>query len=385
MDLPDYHGGSIVNLMASLQMGLRGEEHDYPPLRHLSSDAIAQYRQVILWVVDGLGYDYLRAHPEALHLNAALQDRITSVYPPTTASAITTFLTGDAPQQHGLTGWFVYFRELGSVLSVLPGKARFGGAAYGAGGVDVGRLLNHRPFTDKIGVESYNLSPAWIIESDFNLVHLGAATPIGFHTLQELCDRTLEIARRPGRRYLYLYWPELDTIGHRSGIGSEEAGRHLQLLDQAFYYLCQALRGSDTLLLVTADHGQIDTTPKQTLLLEDLPVIRDSLILPLCGEPRSAYCYLRSGREALFDETVAELLTEQVVLYPSSTLIEQNWYGVGQPHPHLLDRIGDRVLLMQQQAILRDWLAQERPYTMVGVHGGLSQAELWVPLISALC
>ncbi len=149
MDLPDYNGGSIVNLMASLQMGLGGEEHAYVPLRQLSPDRVAQYRQVILWVIDGLGYEYLRAHPEAVYLNAALEDRMTSVYPPTTATAITTFLTGDAPQQHGLTGWFVYFKELGSVLSVLPGRARYGGPAYGSGGIDVAGLLNHTPFADR--------------------------------------------------------------------------------------------------------------------------------------------------------------------------------------------------------------------------------------------
>jgi hypothetical protein len=385
MDLPDYHGGSIVNLMASLQMGLGGEAHDYPPLRQLLPAAIAHHRQVILWVIDGLGYDYLRAHPEAIHLNAALQGRITTVYPPTTASAITTFLTGDAPQQHGLTGWFVYFRELGAVLSVLPGKARYGGAAYGAGGVDVGLLLDHKPFTERIGVESYYFSPAHIVDSEFNQAHLGAAKSIGFQSLTDLCDRTVEIAHQPGQRYLYLYWPELDTIGHQAGIGSEEAGRHLQQLDQAFFQLCQSLQGSDTLLLVCADHGQIDTIPEQTLLLDDFAALSESLILPLCGEPRSAFCYLRSGREAIFDQMAPLLFKDQAAVYPSATLVEKNWFGLGQPHPCLMDRIGDRVLLMRQRAIIRDCLAQETPHPLVGVHGGLSRDELWVPLIFAHC
>lgn len=385
MDLPDYHGGSIVNLMASLQVGLGGEQHDYAPSTLLSPEVIGNHRQVILWVIDGLGYDYLRAHPEAVHLNAALQGRMTSVYPPTTASAITTFLTGDAPQQHGLTGWFVYFRELGSILSVLPGRARYGGAAYGAGGIDVDRLFAHRPFADRIGVASYSFSPAHIAESAFNLAHLGVATQVSYQTLQELLDKTLAIARQPGRRYLYLYWPELDTIGHRAGINSQEASRHLQLLDQAFASMRDGLQRTGSLLIVCADHGQIDTTLDQTLQLENFTALQESLVLPLCGEPRSAYCYLRPGREARFDETVSTLLQGFATTYPSSTLIEQNWFGLGAPHPRLADRIGDRVLLMQQHAIIRDCLAQEKPYQMIGVHGGLSQEELWVPLITASC
>jgi hypothetical protein len=385
MNLPDYRGGSIVNLMASLQVGLGGESHDYAPLKLLSPEVISHHRQVVLWVIDGLGYDYLCEHPEAVHLNAALQGAITSVYPPTTASAITTFLTGDAPQQHGLTGWFVYFRELGSILSVLPGRARYGGTAYGAGGIDVARLFAHRPFADRIGVESYSFSPAHIVDSEFNLAHLGASTRVGYRTLQELCDKTLEIAKQPGRRYLYLYWPELDTIGHHNGIWSEEAARHLQLLDQAFASLCVGLQGTGTLLIVCADHGLIDTSPDQSFQLDDYNALQESLVLPLCGEPRSAYCYLRPGREALFDETVSSLFQGLATAYPSSALIEQNWFGLGTPHPRLAERIGDRVLLMKQQAIFRDWLAQEKPHQMIGVHGGLSHAELWVPLITTSC
>jgi len=385
MELPDYHGGSLVNLMASLQMGLDGEEHGYAPLRLLEPAQVANHRQVVLWVIDGLGYEWLRAHPQAVHLNAALQGRMTSVYPPTTASAITTFLTGDAPQQHGLTGWFVYFRELGAVLTVLPGRARYGGTAYDAAGIDVVSLLNHRPFSERIGVESYQLSPAYMVDSPFSLAHLGRSTRIGYRTLDELCSDTLAIARRPGRRYLSLYWPELDTYGHRFGIHSQEAIGHLLELDQTFAALNQGLEGTDTLLIVCADHGQIDTRPEQTLQLGDYPELERCLVLPLCGEPRSAYCYLRSGQESRFEAMAAAAFRDLAEIHDSRALIEQHWFGLGTPHPRLADRIGDRVLVMQQQAIVRDWLAQEKPYALAGVHGGLSREELWVPLITASC
>ena len=385
MELPDYHGGSIVNLMASLQVGLGGREHGYRSLRHLSPDTVADHRQIILWVIDGLGYEYLRAHPQATHLNAAVQGRITSVYPPTTASAITTFLTGDAPQQHGLTGWYVYFRELGSVITVLPGHTRFGGTAYAGGGVDVAGLLNHTPFSERIEVESYNLSPSYIVDSPFNLAHLGKAKGVGYKSLEDLCAKTLEIAGRPGRRYLYLYWPELDTIGHQHGIWSKQAEQHLLELDKAFQLLSERLKGSDALLIVCADHGQVDSSPEQRLVLNDYPDLNGSLVVPLCGEPRSAYCYLRSGQAGRFDEAIGQLPEGLVSSYRSESLIDEHWYGLGQPHPQLEDRVGDRVLLLQERATLNDRLAQESVYPMVGAHGGLSSQELWVPLAVVSC
>ncbi len=385
MDLPDYSGGSIVNLMASLQGGLGGEPHSYPELRLLGSDEVARHRQVVVWVIDGLGYDYLRAQVGAVHLNRALQGRMTSVFPPTTASAITTFLTGDAPQQHGLTGWFVYFRELGSILTVLPGRARYGGSGYGTGGIDAAKLLQHRPFADRIGVESFNLSPMYIVDSEFNRAHLGASAAIGYKNLAQLCDTTLAVCHRPGRRYLFLYWPELDSIGHRAGIWSEQARDHLLELDHAFGQLCEGLQGTDTLLLVCADHGQLDTAPELTLQLDEHPVLAQSLVLPLCGEPRAAYCYLRPGCESRFEDTIASRFGELASVYPSAQLIEEGWFGLGIPHPRLAERIGDRLLLMRHRATVRDWLIQEPRYQMVGVHGGLSREELWVPLVSAAC
>ena len=380
--MPDYKGGGIVNLMASLQEGLGGAKHAYPVLRHITPDDVGRHRQVVLWVIDGLGYEHLLRQTDAVHLNAALKARITSVFPPTTASAITTFLTGDAPQQHGLTGWYVYFRELGAILTVLPGRSRYGGGGYGSGGIDTAGLLQHRPFSDRIGVESYSLSPAYIVDSEFNRVHLGSSTAIGFTTLEGLCQETLALCHRPGRRYISIYWPELDSLGHRHGIGSAQVNHHLLELDRAFHHLCRGLEGTGTLLLVCADHGQVDTTPEQTFFVDRHPDLCRSLVLPLCGEPRAAYGYIRSGYASQFDESVASCFGDRVVVHPSSQLIDECWFGLGAPHDRLQDRIGDRLLLMQEQAIVIDRLPQDSPLQMIGVHGGLSREELWVPLIA---
>ena len=385
MDMPDYKGGGIVNLMASLQEGLGGERHAYPVLSQLTPDDVGRHRQVVLWVIDGLGYNHLRRQTEAVHLNAALKGRITSVFPPTTASAITTYLTGDAPQQHGLTGWYVYFRELGGILTVLPGRSRFGGSGYGAGGVDAAKLLQPRPFSDRIGVESYSLSPAYIVDSEFNRAHLGSSTAIGFTALEGLCEETLAVCRRAGRRYLSIYWPELDSLGHRHGIESAQVNDHLLELDRTFHRLCQGLEGTDTLLVVCADHGQVDTTPQQTFFVDRHPDLYRSLVLPLCGEPRAAYGYIRSGYESLFEESVASSFGDWATVYPSTQLIEEGWFGLGAPHGRLLERVGDRVLLMREHAIVIDRLPQDPPFQMIGAHGGLSRDELWVPLISVSC
>ncbi|MEW8525714.1 MAG: alkaline phosphatase family protein [Candidatus Thiodiazotropha endolucinida] len=381
MPFPDYNGGSIVNLMASLQRAMGGDRHSYPPLDLLASLPLGSYRKILLWVVDGLGINYLRAHPEAETLNAHLKGAITSVFPPTTATAVTTFLTGDAPQQHGLTGWHVYFRELGAVLAVLPGRPRYGGVTLGEAGIDTGELLGHTPFSDKIAYDSVMLSPAYIAESDFNRAHLGRARLVRHRNLPELTRQIAELLQESNDRFHYAYWPELDSIGHRSGIWSEEAKRHLLEIDQAFSYLLEQCRGTDSLIIVCADHGQIDTRPNDRISLDDHSELLEMLSLPLCGEPCAAYCYLRPGCENAFDDYVKSEFAGKVIAYPSSELLDNSWFGFGAPHPQLSSRIGNRLLLMQENYTIKDWLAQEKRYDLVGVHGGLSSNELFVPLI----
>ena len=383
MQLPDYQGGSIVNLMASLQAGLGGGEHDYAPLRLLSPDRVRGHRQVLLLVIDGLGFNYLQAHPEAACLHQHLLGAVTSVFPPTTASAIPTFLTGNAPKQHGLTGWHMYFRELGSVLAVLPGRARYGGPGLREAGVDIRDLLEPRPFSERIDVETHTVSPAFIADSDFNQAHLGDALSVAYHDLADMMGRCSELLQQPGSRYLYAYWSELDSLGHRFGISSEPVRTHLVELDHAFELLLDSIRGTETLVVVCADHGQIDPRRGHRIELGDHPSLEDCLALPLCGEPRAAYCYLRPGYEQKFDDYVAGELGDVAECLPSSALVESDWFGHGNPHPQLIRRIGDCVLLMKEDYAVKDWLPQEKRYEMIGVHGGLSEDELWVPLIVA--
>ena len=385
MQLPDYQGRSIVNLMASLQAGLRGGAHAYPPLAALPPDRVAAHQRVLLWVIDGLGLNYLRAHAEAAALNAHLCAGITSVFPPTTASAITTFVTGDAPQQHGLTGWHMYFRELGSVLAVLPARPRLGGATLSAAGVDLDALLGHRAFADRIGVASHTVAPQAIADSDFSVAHRGRAALAAFADLDGLVAACIECLRADGERFVYAYWSELDALGHRVGMHSEAAHDHLLELDRAFAELLDGLRGTGTLVIVCADHGQIDAPLQRRIDLDDHAELRDCLVLPLCGELRAAYCYLRPGSEERFDGYVADVFGDALYNMPAARAIADGWFGLGDPHPRLAERIGDRILLLRDDYTIKDWLPHERRFDMVGVHGGLSDDERLVPLVVAAC
>ncbi|MCB1878287.1 MAG: alkaline phosphatase family protein [Chromatiales bacterium] len=386
--LPRYRQGSIVNLMSSLLAGVGGiPDEDYPPLPRLPAQRIAAHRNVVLIVVDGLGDRWLATQADARWLNAHRQEAITSVFPSTTATAITTYLTGQAPQQHGLTGWHVYLRELAAVMSVLPGRARYGGVPYSPAGVDARALFGHTSVFERCGVETCMVSPRRIASSDFTLAHAGPARIFPYDNLDGM-QAAIEKAARgwfwgKARRFIYAYWPDLDSLGHRFGMHSDQAATALLAIDRTLQSLADRLSGSDTLLVVCADHGQIDSPPQRNLDLDNHPELHRMLALPLCGEPRVAYAYVRAHCGADFEQYVESELGQCAQLKRSEELVNSAWFGLGQPNPELHSRIGDYTLLLRENYTLRDWLPQEKRYTQIGTHGGLTEDEMLVPLIVA--
>lgn len=385
MPLPEYQDGSIVNLMGSLVQGLGGEATGYAPLRGLPPEEIGEYRQVVLMVVDGLGCNFLARKRRRSSLEELTRTRLTSVFPSTTAAAVTTFLTGVAPQQHGLTGWHMYFRELGSVLAVLPGVPRYGGAPLKQAGVDVPRFFGHRSVFDRLPVESHVVSPRRIAHSDFNLAHQGRAEIRPYDTQDDFFLGVAKLLRaNRNRKFVYAYWSDLDRISHEAGAFSAETDWHFTSWEEGFRRFLKYVEDTGSLILVTADHGFIDTDPSRSIDLDDHPDLADCLALPLCGERRVAYCYVKPERTERFESYVRAELDAAVELRRSSELIEQGWFGKGTPHPRLADRIGHYTLVMKENYVIKDWLPDERRYEHIGVHGGISEEEMWVPLIVAV-
>ena len=103
-----------------------------------------------------------------------------------------------------------------------------------------------------------------------------------------------------------------------------------------------------------------------------------------CGmtqEPRSAYCLVRKGCDQEFEDYIERELNEFMRAIPSHTLLTENWFGIGPPHRELAARVGDYTLQMKGRFTVRDRLISEKPFNLFGMHGGITAAEQYVPLI----
>jgi predicted AlkP superfamily pyrophosphatase or phosphodiesterase len=379
----DYDGGGLVNLMRSVVEGLGGGSTPYAPLQALPPTEVAAADHLIVWLVDGLGYDYLRSQGSSSALLQHLRSPMSSVFPATTASAITTLHTAVAAQQHAVPGWHVYLRELGTVTALLPGRPRFGGAPLDRLGIDLAPLIASPPLFSRLEADASVLVPQRLMYSAYNTALTAGARRIGYNELVEALALLSRPPAAPSRRFSYAYWPGFDSLAHQHGIASEVVALHFAQLDQLFAQLLERLAGTNTLVVVTADHGFVDTRPEHVIRLEEHPELHQCLALPLSGEARAAYCYVRHGRAEAFERYVRERLGDKLELHASAELIEAGWFGRGPVSAALRERVGDYVLIGRERYLIRDQVLGQHPFEPIGVHGGVSAEEMTVPLVVA--
>ncbi|HTY07750.1 MAG TPA: alkaline phosphatase family protein [Candidatus Edwardsbacteria bacterium] len=377
---PDYGGGGIVNLMASIAARF-GHRTGHPQLRALPARSLRDHRTVVLIVLDGLGYDYLTTRGRGSFLLGHLRARMTSVFPSTTASCVTTFATGATPSQHGVTGWFTHLPELGTVSKILFAQPRYGGSTFSAAGIDFADLVYASPLFDHLDAASFTITP---FSGDFNRVTRGRARPILYRDLDGFI-RGIKAALRDRHRekFISAYWPDIDHLCHHHGIDHPRTAAHFRDLDRRLERLIAGARGSGALFLITADHGLIATPRSQCVELKRHPGLAQCLTLPLCGEPRLAYCYVRPDMTARFKRYVRTRLGHCCDLRTRAQLIGQGWYGPGRADPRLTGRIGDFILVMKPGWCIKDFLPNEDEVFLKANHGGVTPREMSVPLIVA--
>jgi hypothetical protein len=379
---PDY-SRCIVNLMSSIALSRGAAEVPHPPLDALPWQALGAARNLLLLVIDGLGHDYLTTRGRGSCLHEHTLGSISTVAPATTAAAIPTFLTAVPPARHGFTGWFGWYQELACVTTVLPYHTRHGGLPLAGAGIDPGRLSGVAPLSRRLPVACHMVAPAWIADSPFNRAFAGASQVHPYDDMAGMFRLLRDIiTARARRRYLYAYWPKLDSLAHEHGIVSTAVARHFAQLDHAFRGLLAALAGSDTQVIVTADHGFVDIAEDHHIHLHQHPALAECLSMPLCGEPRLAYCYVHADKATDFEQYLASELADQIQVLTRRQALAQGLFGPGEAHPGLAGRIGDYVLVLKEGWLLKDRLGTEREYHHVGAHGGLSEAELRVPLVA---
>ena len=381
---PNYRGKSIVNLMSSIGTGL-GLKSNYNNLKILKSNEIKNAKNIVLIVIDGLGYNYLKNKGKNTLLCEKLIGKMSSVLPSTTASAITTFATGLAPQQHGLTGWHMLLKEFGIISTPLKFKPRACIEKFSSSGITMENIINVKSFVNKLKIPSYTIHGKQIVNTEYNQLIFNKSKRLAYNSLNEFfrkIKQAIKADNNHNKKYIFAYWPKLDSLEHRFGTKHKIIKDHLNEIDMKLKKFLKKIKNTDTLLIITADHGFMDTPLKKLIRLKNHPKLQECLSLPICGEGRFVYCYVHPSKTKQFENYVNKNLKHACKLYPSEELVKKEYFGIGKINKKFLDRIGDYILIMKEDYSMKEIFTNEKFHHHLGKHGGISEGELFVPLIT---
>ncbi len=368
----------------------------------------APINHVVLLILDGFGYEQLQTlansndapniaqacdRPEGFFMPA------TSVYPSTTVTALTSAATGYAPAQHGMMATNLYMREIGTIVNfigfrpqVASNRGSFPDTIFNPdnlvpvpniylrmekAGIDV-EIINFEQFKHT-SISRFTSAGSQAGNDNFK----GYRTPSdAFSQLRE----SLLAKSSNKKSFTYLYVPTIDAVSHRYGPLSSSYKAEVATLDFALKkQLIEPLMGrNDTVLLLTADHGQRYNPLENTLWLEQHPELTQNLFAPITGESRIRYLHIKHDKQGAVADYIKQHFSEFFTLTPSEAM-ELGLFGLpGKPLSiEAEDRIGDLLLISHKDWICRQHITNEERYKgHLGVHAGLSSAEMLIPFLA---
>lgn len=382
MMLPDYGRASTIELMASI-IRSRGGRSPHADLEGLPAAALADSDTLLYLVVDGLGAAQLARHlarGQGRRFFAAHPHRtISTVFPATTAAAVTTFDTGASPAEHGILSWYLHLPDHGAIATVLRTTTRVGTPLFPEG-FDLRSYYDVPSYLQSVTDHRALLSWGEIPNVAFGKVGTLWDDRRSYADLDGLVATTAGFAHEPGRRVAYVYWPRYDGLCHELGCLAPEIDAHFEAIDAALAELVARLADTRTTLIVLADHGLVDAPRERCIDLAEVPGLLDCLATAPAGDQRQMSLFVRPGKLAAFAEVFAGALAHATVLVDGEDLLAAGAFGPGTHHRALTQRLGDKVLLARDGWSMIYTPRGMVPYLMPGAHGGMSAAEIEIPL-----
>jgi hypothetical protein len=189
-----------------------------------------------------------------------------------------------------------------------------------------------------------------------------------------------KLALQKSPSFVYLYVNDLDNAGHTDGVGSDKWLAALTMIDQMVSQLMKEVP-KGTRIWVTSDHGMINVQDKIVIGLDNQLLQGVSVV---AGEPRARHIYLESDSASARIETAGiwqEFLGDKALVLTREQAISNNLFG-DVVSDDALDRMGEVIAIARGGLVLLELQRAEKEGSMVGHHGGDSDTESQVGLLT---
>lgn len=344
--------------------------------RHAGADVFGMpyVRRAVVVLVDGLGFDLLRqrsGHAPFLRKHLPHAHRVPCGFPTTTATSMGSFGTGLPPGAHGLVGMQVLDPQTDRLVNELSWED----------GPDPRLWQPHETVFEAAvdaGVAVTMVGPHYFEGSGLTTAALRGARFTAARSLDERVAAAVSAVRAAPRALVYLYWGEVDKIGHVHGCQSWQWGEQVESVDRALASLAGRVP-DDTLIVVTADHGMVDISHEDRLDLINEPDLMAG-VRHLGGEPRCLQLYTLDGAADDVAQAWRQRVGDRARVLLREQVVDEGWFG--QVEGRVAGRIGDLVIVMDDSfAMVHSGLMRPEVVRLLGLHGSTSDAELAVPVI----
>lgn len=365
---PDYQN-SILNIPCTLLKHF-GLEAPHGTLAVLEQELAAhQYKNIVLMVFDGMGTSILEKNlPQKSFLRRHIRQEITSVFPPTTAAAITAIQSGLSPVESGWLGWNAWFEDFGRPLVLFTNKDFY--TQEPVNGADVRGKILKTPHINEMLQSKLDTHDVSNLNNFCGIAHKVENLEQWFAEIETLCQS-------PKRKFIYGYWNNPDSEMHKNGVESPAAKEILSVVNRHTEQLADKLE--NTLLIITADHGMTDV---ESLYLDDYPELEACLEHAPTLEPRFCSFKLKPGCKSQFQKLFEQVFGEDFLLMSKEEVLERKLTGCGSPHPRAAEFMGDMLAIAVGNKILQYRMkGVPQPKSFAAHHAGLTADEMRVPLV----
>ncbi|HXQ91505.1 MAG TPA: alkaline phosphatase family protein [Nitrososphaerales archaeon] len=392
---PQYDGHCISNIPETVARILHVRSG-----RPIEDDRLSPYSEaenVVLLVLDGFGTNQLKFARENFGVDSydqtfsdSLCVPITSVFPSTTSSAMSSLHTGLTPQEHGVVGYSMFVSELGTIGQMLRFVPILGGRSLFDSGLDSRTFLDSKTIHERLteeGISSIAYVPNYIIDSGLSrITYRGAEIEPSFSFGDTLIRTRRNLEKSKGNSFHFVYHASPDTVSHARGPYSEEFATELEsifrLVSKQLFAKLDKQVARKTTLLISGDHGAVKVNRNSILDVADHSELVSLLRMPPTGDSRASILNIRPDAKEKVLAFFEMNYPEQFEIFDSLKLLSEGYFGLGDVKEEVFNRIGDLVVVPKFDNAIDNSQIGSRNGEIPGRHGGLSEEEMQVPLIA---
>ncbi len=376
---------NIVDLGRAVAWLAGAEGVDRSAVSREFADLIGPSDHLVFVLADGLGMSLLETLPEGAFLSAHLARELRTIFPSTTAVALTSLATGEWPSQHGVTGWWTHLPEIGGAAALLPFVARNAGRSLTHLGITAASAFRLPSVLGRLPRDTLALFPANTVDSISSTYFSGGRDRRGYRSLADAADTIVaRVAAALQPTYTYLYVPRLDVETHRHGTMHPHIRAALLDLDRHMQRMVRDLDGRARLVL-TSDHGFLDTPPEARHPIRPSAELMGCLRYPPSGDARVVYFHIDAGAGERFQQGFKDRYGERFFLISLDEAVRLNLFGPGPVSAETRDRVGDFIAISGGVDVI-DYVRAGGTGRVISAnshHSGLTPAEMRVPLVLA--